>query len=510
MAIRTHIKYGWFIPLLVLLGYFIVRSAALSIGDFGNYYYASKFLLHGRWGTWIYDPASFNLAIYSEGQRNFFLNYTPVPPLSALIYLPFAGFDAPVSKILWNSVNAVLLLFALYRLQAYFKVNAWLLLLVPVLFFTPIRNIIYEGQSYFLLLFLLSEGLVRYLRNEKWIAMLLWALSIHLKVSPAFVVLFLLFEKDWKAVFKLVTFTLLLLLASLPFLGTPTWINYSINILPRLFNGDINNTYAVNYQSMQVLLKTLFVPDLMHNPNAWFNDPATYHRLSGTFNILIYGIATLCAFTKVKPEIKYCTWLMCAMLVSGYGNSFGLLLLVIPLFCFHTYFTASKGFFIAITVVVFLIANLHLYWFASFPVPLQFPRLYLLITLFLTCVFFIKPVLKRYYFLPLLFVFIIPVDLKKYTQNYFLPREENILIYDFKLQNDSLVMLYFNDWGPQQKKVALPFHATKVNNPHAAGKASSQEYIPASKLVNDSLIIYLSDKNRGVGFYTLRYEKHTR
>ncbi|MES2691546.1 MAG: glycosyltransferase family 87 protein, partial [Bacteroidota bacterium] len=486
--------------------YFIVRSAALPIGDFGNYYYASKFLLHGRWGTWIYDPASFNLAIYSEGQRNFFLNYTPVPPLSALLYLPFAAFDAAVSKILSNSVNAVLLLFSLHRLQAYFKVNLWLMLLVPVLFFTPIRNIVYEGQSYFLLLFLLSEGLIRYLEQEKWVAMLLWALSIHLKVSPAFVVLFLLFEKDWKALLKLATVTVLCLLASLPFLGTSTWTNYSINILPRLFNGEINNTYSVNYQSMQVLLKTLFVPDLMHNPAAWFNNPVTYHRLSGAFNILIYGIAALCAFTKVKPEIKYCTWLMCAMLVSGYGNSFGLLLLVIPLFCLHTYFTASKGLFITIAVALFLIANLPLSWSASLPVPLQFPRLYLLIALFFTCVFFIKPVLKPYYFLTLFFAFIIPADLKKYTQNYFLPREENILTYNFNLQDDSLAILYFDDLGPQQKKMALPFHTKKVTDLKPAGKVFPHEYIPVSKLVNDSIIIYLSDRNRGIGFYTLRYE----
>lgn len=506
MAIKTHIKYGWLVPLTALCGYFIAVSARLPIGDFGNYYYASEFLLQGRWGTWIYEPASFNLAIYNEGQRHFFLNYTPVPPLSAIIYLPFAALDAITAKMLWNVLNVVLLLFSLHRLQSSFRINNWVLVFIPVLFFTPIRNSIYEGQSYFLLFFLLSEGLVCYLEQKKWIAVLLWGLSIHLKISPAFVLLFLLFEKDWKSTGKLAGVILGLLLLSLPPLGTATWINYSFHILRRLFNGEINDTYAVNYQSMQVLLKTLFVPDLMHNPNAPFNYPVAYHRLLTAFSMAVYGMAALCSFTKAKTEIKYCTWLICSLLVSGYGNSFSLLLLLLPLFCFHEYLLLNKAKTIVTCITLFFISNLPLSWFSDLPVPLQFPRLYLLLSVFIGCLFLVKPFLKPYYFIVLCLVFFLPINSKKYTQNYFLPKEEALLIYDFKLQNDSLHMLYFDYSGPQHKSQALPFHLTKADDFRLDKKVFAEEYGNLPKLVNDSIIIYLSDKNRGVGFYTLRYE----
>lgn len=507
MAIKTHIKYSWIIPLLALCGYFIVVSVNLPIGDFGNYYYASEFLLQGRWGTWIYEPASFNTAIYNEGQRNFFLNYTPVPPLSAIIYLPFAMFNTSTAKLLWNVLNALLLIFSLYRLQSFFKVPIGLMLLIPFLFFTPVLNIIYEGQSYFLLFFLLSEGMIAYLEQKKWMPVILWALSIHLKISPAFVILFLVFEKDWRNTAKLIITMAVLLLVSLPFLDQATWINYLFNILPRLFNGEINNTYAMNYQSMQVLLKTLFVPDLMHNPDAWFNSPATYHRLLIAFKLLVYATAALSSLTRVKPEIKYCTWLIASMLVSGYGNSFSLLLLLLCLFCFRQYLLVNKARLIVVCITIFFLINLPLSWFTALPVPLQFLRLYLLLIAFTGCLLLIKPAIKPYYFALLFIAFVVPVNMEKYTQNYFLFKEEALLTYDLKLQNDSLLMLQYDQRGSYYTSIALPFHIIKTAHPRIDNETGfSQERKPFSILINDSIIIYLSDKNRGVGFYTLRYE----
>jgi hypothetical protein len=494
-----------YLPLIALMILFAGKSIYAPVGDFGNYYYASDFLLKGKWGAWIYDTASFNLAVYKEGQRNFFLNYTPVPPLSAVLYIPFALTDVVYAKLLWNGVNILLFLIALYRLQQHFKIDPLLMLLIPVVLYTPIRNIIYEGQSYLLLFFLLSEGLMRYLQHQKWYAFFLWAIAIHLKVSPAFILLFLLCEKDWKSSLQLLLCGVLLLLVTVPFLGMKTWMDYGQHILPRLYSGEINNTYAVNYQSMQVLLKTIFVPDAMHNSHAWIDSPVWYQRISTAFNILIYGLAVLCSFTQIKSEVKFGVWLIASLLVSGYGNSFSLLLLLLPFIC-TWWHLREKGMHVALLVLLFLIANVPLSWFSGFPLPFQFPRLWLLLIVFFAWMWWVRPAFKSYYLALLFVVFLVPVQMELYEQNYVLHKEEDILIYNFKPDGNTLQLDVFNMSGPLQKQMNLPFTVSRFTTASPQRVATGREHVPVSYLVNDSVIIYLSDKNRGAGFYTLRYE----
>lgn len=213
-------QYFWLIPLITLLAYSINIAIHKPIGDFGNYYYGSKFLAEGNWGTWIYEPAKFNLAIYDLGERNFFLNYTPVPPFSSIIYLPFTLFNASDAKLIWNILNSLLFIFTIYRLQKTHTVHYLFWCLIPVFFFTPIRNTITEGQSYFLILFLLVEGYLQYSKGRVWLMALLWALSIHLKISPAIVLLFLLFNKDFKASVQLIVASILVLIISIPILSS--------------------------------------------------------------------------------------------------------------------------------------------------------------------------------------------------------------------------------------------------------------------------------------------------
>lgn len=504
--IHKYKEAACYLPLLALLVLFTGKSIYAPVGDFGNYYYASGFLLHGKWGTWIYDVASFNLAIYKEGQRNFFLNYTPVPPLSALLYVPFALLNIVYAKLFWNGVNVLLFIVALYRLQRHFKTDPLIMLLIPVAFYTPIRNTIFEGQAYLLLFFLLSEGLIRYLQNQIWHAVFFWAIAIHLKISPAFVLLFLLCEKDWRASLKLLLCGALLLLTSVPLIGMQTWIDYVQQVLPRLYSGEINNTYAVNYQSMQVLLKSIFVPDTMHNSHAWLDNPVWYHRISTAFNIFVYGLALLCSFAKIKPEIKFGIWLLASLLVSGYGNSFSLLLLLLPFMCLLPHLHATKTYVALLAMLLFVIANIPLSWFSGFSLPLQFPRLWLLLLLFIACVWFAKPAIRVYYLPILLVSFVVPVRTALYEQNYLQQQEEDILIYHFRPVGNAIHLNVFNGSGPQQKQVKLPYEVKKAENVYPQHIVKGREVIPVSYLVNDSIIIYLSDKNRGVGFYTLRYE----
>ncbi len=495
-------KYLYFIPILLIGIYFVFKIPTYPVGDFGNYFYASKFFTMGKWGLWIYEPIEFNLAIYNLGQRDFFLNYTPVPPLSVLLYLPFSYLNIIHAKIIWSILNIILFAVSIYRLQIHYKFDNRFVLIIPFLFFTPIRNILYDGQSYFLLFFLLSEGLIQYSNKSFWITAILWSLAIHLKVSPLFVLFFLLFNKDYLTAFKTTGFTFLLVLLSTPLIGFDIWKHYIFDIIPRLFAGEINNPYAINYQSFQVLMKIVFVPDLLNNSFPIFNNINLYSQLTLFFNGLIFMLAMACSFTKTNQHLKFSLWLIMSFLTSGYGNSFSIILLAIPAILFFESKTIQSKELLGL-LLIGLIANMPYQWFSTLPVAFQFPRLLLLLLLFVILIIKSKPKLKAYYVLPF-FVFFIPFNQSNATQNYLLKKEEALLIYNFEIQENKLTYHYFDQKGLQQKILELPFKVksiTKLNDDF--GLKQKRENIRKRYLINQNILIYLSDKNRGIGFYTL-------
>lgn len=494
----------YLIPILLLGIFFLIKYYTAPVGDFGNYYYASYFLKQGNWGLWIYEPYRFNLAIYELGQRHFFLNYTPVPPLSALLYLPFTFFTVVKARLIWNSVMLLLFTWSLLRLYNYSRVDVKLLLLLPLLVYIPMQNNIMEGQSYCLLFFLLVEGFVQYTKKNVGFMALCWALSIHLKISPAFILIFLFFQKDIKSLSLVVFNIILLTLVSLPLIGFDVWQNYIFKILPRLYNGEINNTYAYNYQSFQVMLKTIFVPDLLHNTNAPFDNSLLYSQLLACFKIAVYGIGILFARSSNSTVQKFNIWLLISFLVSGYGNSFSLLLLLIPLFNFSGKWSLTDYRFIIITGLVILIANMPISLFNHINILLAFPRFFALLLFFACLLYYSKVKIKPYFLGVMLLPFLLIRNGNTQTQNYLFNQEEAILVYDFKVKPNVVSFNYFGINGPQEKEIKTGIDTIIKQQCSMESLYSNDEQILKRCSVNDSLVFYLSDKNRGVGFYTIR------
>lgn len=494
----------YLLPFVLLLLYLIVKNFHAPIGDFGNYYYGSKFLIEGKFGSWIYNAAQFNLKVYELGERNFFLNYTPVPPFSALCYVPFTFFDASVSKVIFNIFSCLLLCYSLVRLCQYLKIPNLALLAIPILFYGPIQSNIFQGQGYFIILFLITEGFFQYDKGNKWIAVLLWALAIHLKITPAIVVFFLLFQKDFKAIIFLFAGLLILYFISLPFVGNSIWFGYIFQIIPRVFNGDINDTYALSYQSMQVLLKNLFVPDLMLNRNAPFNKPELYEQLLLAFKIVVFSIGFYFSVSKIGTINKFSIWLIISTIISGYGTTYGLIILLFPIMVLYKNSPKTINYLLPIVLLCLLVTNIPFYWYTPFAFAFKFIRLYALLGLLLWCFCVFKPKAKWYLLIAPFFVFLLPIKAKNYPQNYLFKKEEALLIYDFKILENQVLIHYFNNLGPQTKCIPLGFKVFKAVN-HYNPKSFLFDYFnPKSVILNNSIYIYLSDENRGVGFATLR------
>ncbi|MCU0423118.1 MAG: DUF2029 domain-containing protein [Bacteroidia bacterium] len=484
----------------VIIALLIALSATKAIGDFGNYYYGSLFLLDGSWGPWVFDTASFNLKIYELGQRNYFLDYTPVPPFSALLYIPFVFSPIAKAKLLWNIINGILLLLIFKKLYHSFNIPKYVLFSFFILLIIPLRNNFYEGQSYVLICFLLLEGLLQYLKGKTWIMALTWAICIHLKISPIIVVFFLLFNQSYKALLYLLSSVSLIFIISIPFVGSQVWIIYLTEILTRLANGEINNPYALNYQSMQVLLKTLFVSDSHFNPQAAFHAPWLYDKLVQLFKLtlMLFGIA----FTvgQHSKQEKFAIWILILLLVSGYGNSFSLLFLLFPLTFFYEKFLPLNIFQKFGIVILFLIVVMPFYWFQSWPFPFRFLRLYSLLAILIILYRISEIHIYKPLFLVVIFIFFIPTSKHLNSGYNLLNSNSPLLVYDFSIEGHQLKLNYFDFNGPNIKLIKLPYHASKT-------LVLSDTVLSWRRVkricVNDSEEYFLSDQNRGVGFYTI-------
>lgn len=505
-----HIKYNNSLPVIVVLVFvlclILFQSTQASLGDFGNYYYSSKFLLNGNWGLWVYEPIAFNKAIYELGQRKFFLNYTPVPPFTALVYVPFTFLSVVKAKLVWNVINLLLFFGALNRIQLITKVSWNWMLVFTALLFIPLRNTINEGQSYLLVLFLLVEGFYQFNLGRFWLMALCWALAIHLKITPAIVLLFLLFDKQWKPALYLLLVSFFMLLVSMPILSLSVWENYVLTILPRLFNGEINDTYAINYQSAQVVFKQLFYPDALHNPSAMYNNPYCYLLSWNVFKFMLLAMAVYGSVWGSKStQQRFAIWLSVSFLISGYGNSFSMILLLIPVTFLFT--TSGKVKQACMLLSLVIIGWLSYSYFVSWPLLFKFPRLFGLLVLFGLMLEWsnIKQLLGL---VSLSVAFAIAITRKPDTtpSTYLFNQEIALLCYDYEIIDPKHIRVFYFDLnGPQSKDFLLPFVVNQLEFPEYSEQVlMAKENIRKVAVVNQTQEIYLSDCNRGVGFYTLR------
>jgi hypothetical protein len=153
---------------------------------------------------------------------------------------------------------------------------------------------------------------------------------------------------------------------------------------------------------------------------------------------------------------------------------------------------------------------------AGWPLLLQFPRLYLLLLFF---VILIKVSGTGLRFKPFIafFVLLLLADAGKmfaHTDNSrYLFKEKLPLVYGYAIKDDKLVYYYWDEKGRQEALTgySVQQHATsdvRIQNNQVFYKDQQLTGTPDRKkqvmLIDGKDVIYLSDKNRGFGFYTLR------
>lgn len=494
---------------------FFMKAIFLGYSDYASYYFGSQELLKGNYLN-VYDTATLNLLIKEQGFKELFVSYTPFPPFTSLIYSPLIHIHINISKIIFNSISCIVFLITLIRAVRYFSIPSFFLLLVPVIFYTPLRSNIFFGQSYLLLFCVLVEGYIAYDKKQLLLSSFLWAGAILFKIFPVLIVLFLLFNKKYKNILFIMCFCGILFGLSILILGPDCWIFYLTKIFPRLSNGELNDSFTYIFQSGFMLLKKIFIYDELLNPDAVYHNPYLF-----VFTLALFKAYIIAGCVIVSREIKenklliFSICVMASMLISPNGSTYSLILLIVPCIAlFHSNCSLVQKVLICLLLV--LICNIPIHYLQSFPVWMMFPRLYLMIAFF-TFLLILCNIKFNYKILTGFFVLFFLIgsptlfsETDKST--YFFTKNRYDLIYNYYVRNDSVYCSYWTREG--DKEAYIISHADcsskdlvlENNQIYYRGFkiTDSPDWKKKPMLLYGEYIIYLSDKNRGVGFYTLR------
>jgi len=446
-----------------------------------------------------------------------FVSYTPFPPFTSIFFIPWTILPIELSKVMFNCISSLLFFVTIVRITKYYAISPVCILLLPIIFFTPIRSNIYFGQSYLLLFCLLIEGYMAYEKKQIFLSSILWGIAILFKVFPVLIFLFLLLQKKYKHIVYLTSVCLVLLIVSILINGFYSWKFYLTQIFPRLNNGELNDSYTYIFQSGFMLLKNVFIYDELQNPNVIFNNIYIFSILLALFKALIISSCVFVTINKQNMDslLSFAIWITASMIISPNGSTYSLVLLIIPVVAIlrSSYSLISKC---LICLLVTLICNIPVTYVESLSLLLKFPRLYLMIVFFVFTVILAKVQFNYKIFSVLLFLFMLIESHRLYTKTdqstSLLTQKKYDLIYNYYSRNDSMICCYWTTKGSKEEYIASIISLNtkdlflKDNQIYYKGSkiTNSADWKRKPILLNGEYIVYLSDKNRGVGFYTLR------
>lgn len=504
-------KYYW-LPLLALCGFYCWRATGFPAHDFANYYFGAKFLAQGHFSSWVYFPYEFNKAITSEGFSGIFASYAPNTPFLAMAFLPFTFFGLFTAKLLFNLFSVYLFLYTLQRLVSFYDIDRRYVWLVPVLFFMPIRNNLLFGQTYFLIFFLIGETWLAYKKSRPLYAGLMLALAVLFKIFPMLLILVFAFRKKT----TLLTYTgfwmVLLLGLSILFSSVDIWIFFCREVLPKASGGEISEAYVPNYQSVLMFLKEWLVYDRVENPSGW-KWPGLFSALLVGFKIGLMAIGYYISRKVRMPLYVLSYWILAMLLLSPYGSTYTYILLVIPFLALARKampaWRKTAGF-----ALLLLACNLPVSLILNWDFPLRYAKLMVLLLFFLGVLILAYRKIRWLNVTAIAGIAMLLLFFKNEetaAPEAVLDKKAPILIHDFVMADHSLSYSYFDETGENRR--TIPFtgqtaepaqmgHNQIFYRGHRLTSDNSHKLKPM--VIDGETLVYLSDCDRGIGFYTLR------
>jgi hypothetical protein len=167
----------------------MVRSfSKLTLTDFHVYYYVTRAVF-----LFKTHPYSNFVPIYPY----FF------PPASLLLFWPLILVPFFISKIIFTLINSILFLSSMYLISVMFfkkiTYHFWAMIFLGLAFY-PLRFTFSDGQFNVVMLFIYTLGLYALFKNKSLAGGIGLGIGVITKISPALIVLYALFRRNFKLV----------------------------------------------------------------------------------------------------------------------------------------------------------------------------------------------------------------------------------------------------------------------------------------------------------------------
>jgi len=386
-----------------------VRGIAPAVSrvdtDFPNYLTAARIVVDGGPATRLYDDAWFQTQMrdYGIGDPQFG-KFAPFPPPTALLLVPLARLQpldalrvATGISLLCLGCSILLLSRILGRSPA--AVGAFVLLSGFATY-----SVLRFGQPYILVSLSCILGYFAYRRGWPLLAGACFGLFVPIKYFPIVFLLYFLWRRQWRVVLGGGACAAAVVLVSIAVLGWPVHQQYFTSILGSHLTAHLSmqNPFSASFQSFDTLFRRLFVFDAAWNPHPWLALPALQGiAVAATkLGILAVALASLVALARydsedsVAPSIGLLGILV--LLLAPATATYHFILLWLPTALLLDWLLrAGARMHAAVLLGLYSLIGFCPYGH-TLPFEgrggltlLAFPRLFLLLAMFITCVHFV-------------------------------------------------------------------------------------------------------------------------
>ncbi len=255
----------------------VLPSIQNARGDFANYYTAARLVADGQpLGRAYRDFVWFQKQIDRYGISHQLGGFIPHPPPTALVMLPLASLEPLAAKRMWIGLNLALAI-GIVVLTARITALHWLPVAIIFLStgFGLINNFLF-GQMYLLLLATIVGGLYLQQHGYPLLAGIALGSMIPMKYVGAFFLIYFAWKKEWRLVISTALTCLAVIAISLWLQGAEVWRVFFSEVLPRHLQGEIQDPFAIQFQSWNSLLRRMFIFDPSRNPQPPLPAPALF------------------------------------------------------------------------------------------------------------------------------------------------------------------------------------------------------------------------------------------
>jgi Glycosyltransferase family 87 len=267
--------------LLIALGVMsIARGVVPALtrvdSDFPSYFAAAKIVAEHKSTDRLYDVSWFQeqMRFYHIGkpERG---KFAPFPPPTALLLLPLTNLEPLNALRVVTAVSILCLLLAAVFLSrilgwGYLETMAFMLLSGYA-----VANALRLGQPYVVVSTSCILGYYARLRGAPVLAGALFGLFVPIKYFPIVILVYFAFRKEWKVVLGGAAAILAVCAVSIAVLGWKVHEVFLSSVLGNhlLSHLAMQDPFAVSFQSIDTLLRRLFVFDVTSNPHPWIAAP---------------------------------------------------------------------------------------------------------------------------------------------------------------------------------------------------------------------------------------------